>query len=141
MRVDDVLAQETWCRLEKDRSSQLIDVRTKAEWTFVGFPDLATLERQIIFMEWQTFPEGCVDEAFVPRLHGLLKAANLDVETHLFFICRSGGRSRMAAESMAEAGFCHCHNVADGFEGPLDANRQRGKITGWKAAGLPWQQG
>jgi hypothetical protein len=31
--------------------------------------------------------------------------------------------------------------VAEGFEGPLDANRRRGGRAGWKYAGLPWVQG
>ncbi|MFM7084602.1 MAG: rhodanese-like domain-containing protein [Hyphomicrobium sp.] len=140
MRVDDVLALETWSRLKNDPTSQLVDVRTKAEWTFVGLPDLKTLGRQVIFVEWQTFPDGYINTAFVPRLCSLLNGASLGTDTHLFFICRTGGRSRLAAETMAEAGYPHCHNVSDGFEGPLDAQRQRGKLAGWKAVGLPWQQ-
>ena len=42
---------------------------------------------------------------------------------------------------MAAAGFTRCRNVADGFEGPLDPNRHRGQLGGWKAKGLPWAQG
>ena len=141
MRVDDVLALETWSRLDKDQTSQLIDVRTKSEWTFVGIPDLSSLGRQVLFLEWQTFPEGYLDTAFVPRLCSLLQNSKLSSDTHLFFICRTGGRSRMAAVAMTEAGYRYCYNVADGFEAPLDSNRQRGNIAGWKASGLPWQQG
>jgi hypothetical protein len=47
----------------------------------------------------------------------------------------------MAAEAMAALGYQHCHNVADGFEGPLDGDRHRGRVGGWKAAGLAWTQG
>jgi hypothetical protein len=42
---------------------------------------------------------------------------------------------------MAEAGYRACHNVAGGFEGPLDDDRHRGSAGGWKATGLPWIQG
>jgi hypothetical protein len=47
----------------------------------------------------------------------------------------------MAARAIAAQGYAHCHNVADGFEGPLDQHRRRGMAAGWKAAGLPWLQG
>ena len=54
---------------------------------------------------------------------------------------RSGGRSRMAAEAMAAAGYRRCLNVAEGFEGPIDADRHRSQIAGWKFARLAWVQG
>jgi rhodanese-related sulfurtransferase len=118
----------------------LIDVRTKAEWTFVGIPDLSATGRQVVTLEWQTM-DGRVDPAFTERLSGYLEQAGKGKDTQLFFICRSGARSRAAAEAMAEAGYGSCHNVAEGFEGPPDTSRHRGKVAGWKAAGLPWMQG
>ena len=42
---------------------------------------------------------------------------------------------------MKAGGFTRCRNVADGFEGPLDPNRHRSKLSGWKAKGLHWTQG
>jgi rhodanese-related sulfurtransferase len=140
LSVDDVPAQDAWARLETDNAAVLIDVRTKAEWTFVGVPDLSALGRQIVTIEWQSL-DGRVDPAFAERLSGYLKQAGKAENTELFFICRSGARSRAAAEAMTSAGYGRCHNVADGFEGPPDSNRQRGKVAGWKAAGLPWVQG
>ena len=92
-------------------------------------------------VEWQTFPDSRVDAQFTDRLAAALAASGATQNDALYFICRSGGRSRMAAEAMAEAGFRHCFNVADGFEGPLDDDRHRGRVAGWKAAGLPWVQG
>lgn len=141
MSVDDVPVGETWARLQSDKAAVLIDVRTKAEWTFVGVPDLSALGRQVVTLEWQTFPDGRVEPGFVQRLSGVLEQTGAAKDSELFFICRSGGRSRMAAEAMTAAGYGRCRNVAEGFEGPLDANRQRGKVAGWKAAGLPWVQG
>jgi rhodanese-related sulfurtransferase len=140
LSVHDVPVEETWARLQSDKAAVLIDVRTKAEWTFVGLPDLSGLGRQVVTLEWQSL-DGRVDPAFSERLSGLLEQAGRGKDTDLFFICRSGARSRAAAEAMTSAGYDRCHNVAEGFEGPPDANRHRGKVAGWKASGLPWVQG
>lgn len=139
--VDDVSVADVWKRLAGDKAAQLVDVRTTPEWAFVGIPDVSQLERRVLMVEWQTFPEGQADPAFKDRLHKLLADAGVKKDADLYFICRSGGRSRMAAELMAAAGYARCHNVAEGFEGPLDANRHRGNLAGWKSAGLPWVQG
>lgn len=138
--VDDVSPRETWTRLEADGASILVDVRTRAEWVLVGLPDLAEIGKQVAKIEWQSFPEGRVDPGFADRLAAELEAAGVAKETELFFICRSGARSKAAALAMTEKGFTRCHNVADGFEGPPDGNRQRGRVAGWKASGLPWVQ-
>ena len=141
IHIADVAVGETWQRLEADPKAVLIDVRTKAEWAFVGVPDLTALGRRVVMLEWQSFPDSRVDAQFTDRLAAQLAASGASKDDALYFICRSGGRSRMAAEAMAEVGFRHCTNVADGFEGPLDDTRHRGRIAGWKAAGLPWVQG
>ena len=141
LRVDDLPVEEVWARLRSDAAAVLVDVRTRAEWAFVGLPDLADIGKRVMTVEWQTFPDNRVDPAFAERLGGLLEAAGVSKDSELFFICRSGGRSRMAAEAMVAAGFTRCHNVAEGFEGPLDERRHRGSCAGWKAAGLPWVQG
>jgi rhodanese-related sulfurtransferase len=141
VHIEDVPVEEVWARLESEVESVLIDVRTRAEWAFVGLPDLSEVGKRVLTVEWQTSPEHRIDAAFPERLEEVLAAAGANRETELFFICRSGGRSRMAAEAMANAGYRRCRNVADGFEGPLDADRHRGRVAGWKAAGLAWVQG
>lgn len=132
---------EVWRRLEADSKAVMVDVRTKAEWAFVGLPDLSTLGKKVVTVEWQTFPDSRVDPAFAERLGAALTAQGVNKSDEIFFICRSGGRSRMAAEALAAQGFQRCRNVAEGFEGPLDTSRHRGLIAGWKAARLPWVQG
>lgn len=141
MGVDDVPVADVWAHLKSDVAAILIDVRTRAEWVFVGLPDLSAIGKRVVTLEWQTFPDNRVDPDFPERLRGLLESAGTAKDTELFFLCRSGGRSRMAAEAMAAAGYSHCHNIAEGFEGPLDPSQQRGRLAGWKAAGLPWAQG
>jgi rhodanese-related sulfurtransferase len=90
-----------------------------------------------VLVEWQGFPDDRLNSAFVERLVEALNPIGADRESELFFICRSGQRSLKAAQAMAAAGYTRCRNVADGFEGPLDANRHRGQLVGWKAKGSP----
>jgi rhodanese-related sulfurtransferase len=139
--VDNIDVEATWHALESRARSQLIDVRTRAEWTYVGTPDLRSLNKRAVLVEWQTFPDQTVDPRFPERLAGQLSALGVKLEDDLFFICRSGGRSLAAAKAMAAMGYRACHNVAGGFEGPLDDERHRGTSGGWKATGLPWLQG
>jgi rhodanese-related sulfurtransferase len=130
--VDNVDVTATWQALEARARSRLIDVRTRAEWTYVGIPDLTSLSKRAVLVEWQTFPDQTIDPHFVERLAQELSALGVALDDDLFFICRSGGRSLAAAKA--------CHNVAGGFEGPLDDERHRA-TAGWKATGLPWVQG
>jgi len=139
--VDDVDVAATWEGLTTRPRSQLVDVRTRAEWTYVGIPDLAPIGKRAVLVEWQTFPDQSLDPRFVDRLSGELKALGVQLDDDLYFICRSGSRSMAAAKAMAKAGYRCCHNVASGFEGPLDDLRHRGTVGGWKATGLPWLQG
>ena len=126
--------------LRATQASVLIDVRTKAEWAFVGAPDIQALGKTPFFLEWQTYPSMEVDANFAGRLEGLLKSAGVERGASLVFLCRSGARSRHAAVAMTNAGWAPCFNVSDGFEGPLDGSRRRGGVGGWKAGGLPWAQ-
>ena len=139
--VDEVDMAWTWSRLQGNPRSQLVDVRTRAEWTYVGIPDLGALGKRAVLVEWQTFPDQSVDPRFADRLAQELQALGVQLDDDLFFICRSGSRSLAAAKAMASAGYRACHNVSEGFEGPLDDDRHRGTLSGWKATGLPWQQG
>lgn len=139
--VDDVDVKQVWETLAGDPSAVLVDVRTRAEWTYVGLPDLAAVGKRPILAEWQTFPDNRVDPQFADKLASTLQTAGVNPGSHIFFICRSGGRSKAAAVALAGKGFDHCHNVADGFEGPLDPDQHRGRTGGWKSSGLPWVQG
>jgi rhodanese-related sulfurtransferase len=138
--VDEVDVTAAWEGLASGPRSQLVDVRTRAEWTYVGIPDLAPIGKRAVLVEWQTFPDQTVVARFVERLAGELKTLGVQPEDDLYFICRSGTRSLAAARALAKAGYTACHNVSRGFEGPLDNLRHRGTLGGWKASGLPWLQ-
>jgi rhodanese-related sulfurtransferase len=132
----DVSPSIAWKILSERPDAVLIDVRTPAEWNFVGLPDLTTLGKKPALLAWQVFPEMRLNPDFVPTLSG----AVADKDTPLLFLCRSGARSAAAAKALTAAGYTTCLNVADGFEGPLDQQAKRGAAAGWKAAGLPWRQ-
>ena len=132
----DVAPATAWKILTEHKDAVLIDVRTRPEWNFVGLPDLEPLARKPALVEWQVFPSMQPNPDFVTALSG----AFADKDTPLLFLCRSGARSAAAAKAMTAAGYSTCLNVADGFEGPLNAEAKRGAAGGWKAAGLPWRQ-
>jgi rhodanese-related sulfurtransferase len=139
--VPAISVEEAWTRLKSDAGSVLIDVRTIAEWAYVGLPDLSSIGKRPVLVEWQGFPDDRLNTAFVERVTEALAPIGAGHDNELMFICRSGQRSMKAAQAMAAAGYLRCRNVAEGFEGPLDANRHRGRLGGWKAKGLPWAQG
>lgn len=134
--VENVSASGAWEAMSRDPDAWLVDVRTDAEWTFVGVPDVSSLGRQAVLIPWQFYPSMEVNARFLDDL----KSAGIGPGQRLYFICRSGGRSMAAAQAAARAGYPDSFNVADGFEGPPDAEGHRGMIAGWKAEGLPWRQ-
>ncbi len=141
VHIQAVSAEDAWARLKGDAGSVLIDVRTIAEWAYVGLPDLSQIGKRPVLVEWQGFPDDRLNTAFVERLIEALNPLGANSETELFFICRSGNRSLKAARAMAAAGYMRCRNVADGFEGPLDSDRHTGRLAGWNAKGFQWVRG
>lgn len=133
----DVTAQEAWALLTQTPAAQLVDVRTAAEWAFVGLPDLSALDRPVHRVAWQTFPTMALNPDFLGEA---VAAVGTDKDVPVLFLCRSGARSRAAAIALTKAGYSKAFNIAGGFEGDIDPSRHRGRINGWKAQGLPWVQ-
>jgi rhodanese-related sulfurtransferase len=134
--VQNVPPTRVWEALQSDPEARLVDVRTDVEWNFVGIPELSSAGKEVLLVPWQVYPAMQVNARFVADL----KAAGLTAENRIFFICRSGVRSLAAAQAARAAGFSNVFNVADGFEGPVDAAGHRGAAAGWKADLLPWRQ-
>ncbi|MBL8418147.1 MAG: rhodanese-like domain-containing protein [Dechloromonas sp.] len=110
--------------------AKLVDVRTRAEWDWVGrVPDAVEIE-------WNQYPGGVHNPNFLSELK-----RRVDPEALVMFLCRSGARSDGAARLATEAGYSACFNILEGFEGDKDANGHRNTIGGWRKAGLPWIQG
>jgi rhodanese-related sulfurtransferase len=131
---------EAWDLMAQDPKAQLIDVRTFAEWNFVGLPDLSGLQRRAHCIEWQSYPTMQPNPNFTADAAEALQASGAGGQTPILFLCRSGARSRAAAMAMTRAGFEKAFNIAGGFEGDLDGDGHRGQANGWKATGLPWRQ-
>lgn len=137
----DITPEDCWHALQDIDSALLIDVRTKAEWAFVGTPDLSDLSRALGCVEWVSFPAMSPNADFVAETKAFAEANGAAASTPLFFLCRSGQRSIAAAIAMAQAGFSNTFNVLYGFEGGPNDNGHRGTLNGWKVVGLPWRQG
>lgn len=133
----DIGVEETWKILQEDPKAVLVDVRTDAEWNYVGIPDLSTADKKPVLLPWQLFPTMQVNGAFLEQL----EQTGADKDAPVLFLCRSGVRSQAAAIAATGAGYAKAYNVAHGFEGPHDDTKHRGSVAGWKAAGLPWVQG
>jgi len=118
---------ESWEIWQQAPGAKLVDVRTRAEWDWVGRIPGA------IEIEWQGYPSGQPNPDFLAQLK-----RQVDPEAVVMFICRSGARSHNAACLATEAGYAESYNVLEGFEGTVDASGQRGRLGGWRLAGLPW---
>ena len=124
-----LLPTEALTFLQENSDARLIDVRSKAEWSWVGRIPGA------VEIEWLVFPSMQANPDFLGHL-----SLKVTKESPVMFICRSGVRSNQAAIAALESGYLNCFNVLEGFEGDKDSNGHRGVQGGWKAAGLPWVQ-
>ena len=116
--------------LMKSGAAKLVDVRTRAEWDYVGKIPGALL------IEWQAYPSSLLNPEFLNQLQ-----AEVSKDQPVMFICRSGARSNSAAKRATEAGYTRSYNILQGFEGDKDAEGHRNSSGGWRFAGLPWTQG
>lgn len=121
---------QSWALLQNNQSAVLIDVRTAIEHSFVGHPPRA------IHVAWKEFPGMQLNNDFV----GQVERQASDKTAPILLLCRSGQRSLDAAKALEAAGYQHLVNIVEGFEGPLDDNKHRGNLGGWRFHGLPWEQ-
>ncbi len=125
-------APQAFRLLQDDAQAVLVDVRSCAEWDFVGVP----LVDNYVQVEWRMYPDMAVNPDFLAEV----AAAGLTPQTPLVLLCRSGQRSREAGMFLLENGFSAVYNVVDGFEGTHNDYGHRRSVNGWVAAGLPWLQ-
>lgn len=117
--------------MQKVPGAKLVDVRTHAEWEYVGHIP------ETVLIEWNTYPSGQRNPQFLEEL----QAKVAKTEAPVMFLCRSGARSHHAAMAATLAGYPNSYNIIEGFEGDKDAHGHRNSVGGWRAAGLPWVQG
>ncbi|OGF97450.1 MAG: hypothetical protein A2Z06_03880 [Candidatus Glassbacteria bacterium RBG_16_58_8] len=116
--------------LSENPKAILVDVRSQAEYQFVGHPLNAC---NIPMTFWNP---ARYDFEPNPRFAADL-TARFAKDVPLLFICRSGGRSEKAAREAVALGFGEVYNVTEGFEGETDSQGLR-TINGWKNSGLPY---
>jgi rhodanese-related sulfurtransferase len=136
----DVSAADAWRDLKATPEATLVDVRTAAEWAYVGLPTLDSIGKRVLLVAWDDFPSGALVPDFIGRLKSALATAGVGTDAPIYFLCRSGNRSRHAAIAATAAGYRRAYNIELGFEGRLDASRHRGTAGSWKAENLPWVQ-
>ena len=125
-----LLPADAYAVLQANPEAKLVDVRTRAEWEWVGSVPGA------VMIEWNTWPGGKPNLEFLGELQRQVAA-----DAPVLFLCRSGGRSHNAATAAAKAGYRNAYNILQGFEGDRNDKGQRGSLGGWRRAGLPWSQG
>ena len=156
-----ILSIEAYDMLNTVPDTYLIDIRTRAEYQFVGHPVGAYLFPYMFYTNTLGRNGGKLcylanvkNKNFVQEISKVFKKTD-----NLLIIGRDGTRSALAARELVEAGFKHVFDVEDGFEGPLfpsfkDENKnkfyrqlaKRNKIFGynhrrhygWQWWGLPW---
>lgn len=125
----DVSPTDAWA-LAQAGQAVLVDVRTPEELRWVGRVPGALAIPWLIDNGQRPNPD------FVTQLSQAARP-----EQQVLLLCRSGVRSEAAARAATHAGFRSVWSISNGFEGPLDANRQRNRVAGWRHDGLPWEQG
>lgn len=134
----DITPQKAWDILTSNPEARLVDVRTDAEWRFVGIPDTADTGNETLFIEWVNYPDGERNYQFVAQLKE--QGIEPGTDAPIIFLCRSGQRSIGAAGAATDAGIGPSYNILEGFEGATNDEGHRG-WQGWRAANLPWRQG
>ena len=122
----DVSPQLAW-QWVQDGTAVLVDVRTDAERSWVGFVPEA------VPVAWKQWPAMAMNPDFDAAVRQAAAGRKL------VLLCRSGVRSVAAARRATELGL-EAYNILEGFEGDPDDQGQRGHLGGWRFHGLPWRQ-
>lgn len=121
---------------------KIIDVRTAEEYLYIGHAAMAwSVPLFFQSYEWDTtknhFPMKPNPE-FISKVKQIANTNDI-----LLVTCRSGGRSAMAVNKLAEAGFTNVYNITDGYEGDMVKDTEsvfvgQRMVNGWKNSCLPY---
>lgn len=126
--------QDCYEMLQNDAKALLIDCRATIEWQLLGTPNLDSIGKKALLIEW-TSMSNQLNTNFVDNV-----STYASKDTPIIIMCRIGGRSAAAAQCLIEAGYTDVTNMTEGYEGRTDENGHRNSIEGWRARGLPWHQ-
>jgi rhodanese-related sulfurtransferase len=138
-----VTAKEAYDMWQADPEGvHILDVRTPEEWVFVGHAPMArSIPLAFMAYSWDDEKQGfpwSLNPDFVSHAQDQFSAGDTILTS-----CRSGGRSAMAINMLAGAGFTNVYNILDGMEGSTVEEPDSVFVgmrlrNGWKASGLPW---
>lgn len=121
---------------------RILDVRTPEEYIFVGHAEMA-MNIPVAFQtyRWDDSKQNFAIKPIPDFVSQVRKWANSS--DMILVMCRSGGRSAVSVNLLAEAGFINVYNIIDGMEGdkvddPESIFHGKRMRNGWKNAGLPW---
>ena len=117
MKPVNIKASDAFDILTKKLNSHLIDTRSDLEWKTTGIPDLSSTNKETNLINWGPI----LDQSFFKQYQEFL-LIRFNQKDSLFFICRSGSRSLMAAQFAIKFGFNNSFNIYDGFSNDNDQN-------------------
>jgi rhodanese-related sulfurtransferase len=126
-----------------------IDVRTRAEAMYVGWPSDADalvpyVEHPELMSDWDDKRHMYKlepNQDFVPEIERRMAEMGLGKDATIILICRSGDRSSKAQDRLQSAGYSKVYSIAEGVEGDtVKEGPKAGQraVNGWKNANLPW---
>jgi rhodanese-related sulfurtransferase len=129
--MKNLAPRAAWEELQRTPDALFLDVRMEIESLYVGRPP------GVVQIAWYEYPELTPQPAsFVANVEREAGSK----ERPIYLICRSGKRTVDAAKALEAAGFSNVTNITEGFEGELDEKFHRSTLSGWRQAGLPWEQ-
>ena len=139
---EDVTPTEAYYMATTEENTYILDVRTIAEWDWVGHPGVnkldegIELEGKVINISYKIEYKGdfIINPSFLVDVQNMFPDPD---EVTLITLCRSGGRSVAAALALEAVGYSNMVNMLTGFEGSKDASGYR-TLNGWKVDGLPY---
>ena len=138
-----VTAKEAYDKWQADPENiTVLDVRTTEEYLFIGHAPMAwNVPLMSQTHEWDAdkrYFKMQPNPAFIAQVKEFAQPSDT-----ILVMCRSGGRSAMAVNKLAEAGFTNVYNITDGMEGdavkdPESVYQGQRLKNGWKNSGVPW---
>ncbi len=132
-------AYDMW-KAEPERI-KVLDVRTFEEYVLIGHAEMAAnVPLAFPSYKWDVNKGNYSvvgNKDFIAHVGERFKP-----DDTILVMCRSGGRSAMAVNALAKAGFTKVHNIIDGFEGdkvedPESIYNGQRMRNGWKNS-APW---
>ena len=138
-----VTAREAYEKWKADPEKlKILDVRTLDEYIYIGHPAMAW--NVVAFFQTADWDAEKHHFSMIPNPDFLVQIQEVFNQDDIILVtCRSGGRSALATNLMASAGYKNVYNITDGFEGDMvkdegSAFYEKRMVNGWKNSGAPW---